>query len=274
MGNEITITIPTLNSEQTLEWTLLSLKNQFDCRVRIIVVDSGSSDHTLDLCKVFNVEVMYAEPGNMYRAINKGLDSATTNWVGYLNSDDCVYLNSFSRLIDYGDKISADIVYGGCDFIDYENRFIHSYAPAYPGELLSNLLTGHLGFAQPASIFQKEVFQKLQGFNKEFSLAADLDFFLRAAAAKFRFGYVNGPPVACFRVRRGQLSQNQAKMTEQIARIQARYNSPRYWYQVNLAHWRLRNLPQYAVRILRRYQLSKKIQIVKTLDAYDYQDQD
>jgi glycosyltransferase involved in cell wall biosynthesis len=270
----ITIAIPTLNSDQTLEWTLLSLKNQFDCRVRIIVVDSGSTDNTLELCKFFNVEVMYVEPGNMYRAINTGLERATTAWLGYLNSDDCVYLNSYSRLIEYGEKVSADIVYGGCDFIDNENRFIHSYTPAYPDELLSNLLSGQMGFAQPAAIFQKKVFQKLEGFNEEFTLAADLDFFLRAATTKFRFGYWSGPPVACFRVRQGQLSQNHTKMTDQITRIQANYDNPRFRYTVSLANWRLRNLPQYAVRILRRYQLSKKFQIAKTLDTYDYKDRE
>ena len=236
------------------------------------MVDSGSTDSTLDLCGRHQVEVLYAAPGNMYRAVNVGLENASSPWVGYLNSDDSVYLNSYSRLISYGEKIAADIVYGACDFIDTENRFIHSYLPAYPKELLAHFYMGHLGFAQPAAIFRGDIFQNLNGFKEQYSLTADLDFFLRAALEKFKFGYLIGPPVACFRVSSGQLSQNHSEMDGQIKLIQRNIDNRNLRNQLHIAKGRLRNIGQYTVRILRRYQLSKKIKFVRTLDAYDYKD--
>lgn len=44
---DIGVVVPTLNNAKTLEWTLLALKSQEGCRVKIIVVDSGSTDETL-----------------------------------------------------------------------------------------------------------------------------------------------------------------------------------------------------------------------------------
>lgn len=272
MTNEITIVVPTLNSDRTVEWTLFSLQKQDGCRVKIIVVDSGSTDSTLELCKLYDVEVLYCPPGNMYRAINVGLQQATTSWVGYLNSDDLVYPKSYLRLIELGNKKTADIVYGGCDFIDSENRFIHSYTPGLPNELLAQLLTSQLSFAQPATIFRRNVFEDLGGFDEKYTLAADLDFFLRAIKNKYVFGYLAGPPVACFRVSRGQLSQYRPAMIEEVDSIKSVHDEKLLLERVYVVRWKARNIFQYVVRILRGYQLSSKIRLVKTLDVNNYQD--
>lgn len=92
MGNtsdaDIGVVVPTFNSAKTLEWTLLALKSQEDCRAKVIVVDSGSTDETLEICARHKVRTEYDQPGNMYRAINVGMRLIDTEWVTYLNSDD------------------------------------------------------------------------------------------------------------------------------------------------------------------------------------------
>ena len=66
----ITYVIPTLNSASTLDMTLFSLKSQRDINLEILVVDSGSTDKTLEICKKWNIKSIYVEAGNMYKAIN------------------------------------------------------------------------------------------------------------------------------------------------------------------------------------------------------------
>jgi glycosyltransferase involved in cell wall biosynthesis len=59
---KVTYVVPTLNSAATLEMTLLSLKSQRDVDLSILVIDSGSTDGTLDICKHWDVKTIYAEP--------------------------------------------------------------------------------------------------------------------------------------------------------------------------------------------------------------------
>ncbi len=262
----MSIVIPTLNSASTLRSTLFSLKEQIGCACEIIVVDSGSSDETPRICELFNVPMLWAAPGNMYSAINIGLRAAKNDWVTYLNSDDLVYPMSYARLLRKGIQEHADVTYGFCDFVDKEGRFLYSYAPGYPYELLHHLVNTQLSFAQPASIFRKEFFDELGGFNEYYKLAGDLDFFLRAIVLGKRFILLPPPTVACFRVHKGQSSGNYSTMIDEIYRIQVKHRKSGFFGRLSTIHWRLRNLPNYLARIMRIYSMHGKSGRYRTLD--------
>lgn len=182
--------------------------------IRIIVVDSGSTDGTLDICKRWDVEVLYTEPGNIYRAINVGLNRCDTEWLGYINSDDWLYLNSLERLIEQGNISKADVVYGRCDFTDDCGRFIYSFTPPQPSQLISIFKAGtvSLGFAQQSAIFRNSLYRKLQGFNEDYRLGSDKEFYFRAIKLDATFEFMSGLPVTCFRIHKNQLSNKQANL--------------------------------------------------------------
>lgn len=172
---EIGVVVPTLNSAKTLEWSLLALNSQEGCQVKIIVVDSGSSDETLEICARHKVRAEYDPPGNMYRSINVGMCLLDTEWVTYLNSDDIVYRDSYSRLMELGNRSRADVVYGHSDYIDWNGCFLYSFSAAHP-LLLSGLIhSGLLQFAQPAAIFRKVVYEDLKGSSEKYCAIADFD---------------------------------------------------------------------------------------------------
>ena len=62
-SSSISCVVPTLNSAETLETTLLSLKSQRDASVEITVADSGSDDGTLEICQS-GVEALLVPPAN------------------------------------------------------------------------------------------------------------------------------------------------------------------------------------------------------------------
>ena len=232
----------------------------------LIVADSGSTDDTLNLCRRYDARLVYVPPGNMYRAINEGLRLATTHWLTYLNSDDTVYPYSYARLMKLGVDTESEVVYGSCDFVDWEGRFIHSYTPGLPDEILQQFLQSQLSLAQPASIFTQKLFDELGGFNEQYVLASDLDFFLRAALERRHFSMMSGETVACFRLHRNQSSQNTQRMMGEIADIQERFASSRRTFTLDTLKWRSRNLPNYVVRILRYWCLTGHLRLVKTMD--------
>ena len=259
--------VPTLESARTLEMTLLSLASQRDVEVKIFVVDSGSADATLDICRRWNVATIYAEPGNMYRAINAGLARLDCEWLAYLNSDDWLLPGSFQRLIELGESTKADVVYGNCDYCDGAGRFVYGFTAARPDQLPPLFRLARMGFAQPAAIFRRSLYQSLNGFDEGFRFKADADFFIRALRSNARFAHLDGPSVACFRLHERQLSNRKREsIGEEGERL---FNAPALaadW--LALAGWQTRNLPNYFIRIVRESLLSKRLRFPRSVEPY------
>ena len=267
--SEISYVIPTLNSAATLDMTLLSLRSQKDVEVDVIVVDSGSTDGTLDICKRWDVKTLYAEPGNMYRAINTGLQECDTEWLGYVNSDDWLYPDSVNRLTTFGKHTKADIVYGSCDYTDGYGRFVYSMSAARPEQLLSLFRIGIFGFAQPAAIFRNRVYQKLKGFKEDYSLSSDADFYLRALLSNLKFSRFSGESISCFRIHENQLTNKKREAMEaEKQQIYSTIQPAQLQDWVVFTQWRLNNLPHYVMRLLRQSLLAGKMKITKSTDIY------
>jgi glycosyltransferase involved in cell wall biosynthesis len=254
----IGVVVPTLNSAATLPWTLCALRDQRDVTVELIVADSGSVDATLEICKHWDVPAIYVPPGNMYRAINAGLRQVDTEWVTYLNSDDFVYPQSYARLLAYGEQQHASLVYGDCDLMDYEGRFLFMVKAPPPRRVagmvrLSTRFNGRLGFKQPAAIYQRTAFQELGGFDEKYRLIADYDFFFRLVMSGRSIAKLHRPTVAAFRLHAGQLSGRESSNLrgemEAFQKASSVKASPFDW--LDELYWRLQNSPIYVWRLSR-----------------------
>jgi glycosyltransferase involved in cell wall biosynthesis len=268
----ISCVVPTRNSAATLATTLLSLRSQQNIALQVLVMDSDSTDGTQEICRQWNVPVQNIEAGNMYRAINAGLRECTTKWLTYLNSDDWLYTDSYARLMDYGEKLTADIVYGNCDYTDWQGRFVFSFAAAYPEQLLPLFRLGRMAFAQPAAIFRRELYEQLGGFDEGFRYKADADFFIRAIRAGARLAWLNGPAVACFRLHEHQFSNRaDRRLNDEAARI---FEAPEMKAglrdHLTLWQWQSRNLPHYLIRIVRASLLSRRLRFPRTIETYTH----
>ncbi len=257
----ISCVVPTLNSAATLDTTLLSLRMQKDVDVQILVVDSGSTDSTLEICQRWNVPSIYEPPGNMYQAINSGLRQCTTEWITYLNSDDWVYTDSYARLLAHGQEKKAQLVYGHHDFVDEQGRFICSLTAAKPHHILPLFRSGELGFIQPAAIYRRSLYMQLNGFDERYALCADGDFFIRAALSGAPFARLNSAPVVAFRMHQKQQTQKKwAALAQEKQQIATALVQPPSALDLALkAWWRLRNIPHYSIRLLRMSLLAQRI---------------
>jgi len=270
-GKLLTVVIPTLNSAGTLDQTLSSLCAAGE--IRVIVCDSFSTDGTLDICNRWNVEVVSFPPGNMYAAINQGLRRADTPWLAYVNSDDWVYTSAYRKMLAKAAARSSDIVYGGADYVDGSGRLLFYFRPS-PGNAAPGILrAGYQPFCQPATLFRRDVYEALNGFDERYRAASDFDFFCRAALSNRTFSRVITDPVAAFRLHNRQLSVTKPHLDrDERAAMKGRLNIGRSMADRRAAFsWRLSNIPCYAARILRTWQLSGKLRLEKssTPQCYD-----
>lgn len=121
---KLSIIVPVYNmvSGGKLANCLESLVNQDMTDYEIIAVDDKSTDNSLDLLNEYHdrypdkVRVI-ASPvnGRQGTAKNLGLNVATGEWVGFIDSDDWVSKSMFSKLLRKAEETGADIV--GCDYL-------------------------------------------------------------------------------------------------------------------------------------------------------------
>ena len=265
------IVIPTLNSTNTLEWTLLNLsklKSMGIC-ANIIVVDSGSTDGTLEIVKKYGFKCLYFPKGNMYAAINHGLRVGRSYWCTYINSDDILYPKGFAYLLKEVSNTSPDIGYGNIDYIDGDGRFLHGWSSP-PSSDLGALFDGWMmPIPQPGTIFSRGIFERLDGFRERFKYSADYDFFLRAYLINAKFVKKNGRPVAAFRIHRDQISQKRSvdMRKEHLESYSQTTKNATTLVRRKFAIFRVktRNIPNYIIRIIRWYYLNKSLKIPKCL---------
>ena len=114
----ISIVIPVYNSEEFLEDTLNSIKNQTYKYFEVICVDDGSTDNSLNIIKRFadsDKRFNYYQQQNQYAGIarNSGMDIAKGKYILFLDSDDLFEKNMLSVLVASAEKYNTDIVLFG-----------------------------------------------------------------------------------------------------------------------------------------------------------------
>src|SRR5882757_10139254 len=84
----LSIVIITKNEAHIIDNTLQSLKELTD---DIIIVDSGSTDATLDICRRYNARIIETEWMGYGATKNIGNAAAANNWILSLDADEAIY---------------------------------------------------------------------------------------------------------------------------------------------------------------------------------------
>ena len=89
--NLITIVTVVKNSEQTIEKCIQSVLEQKYDNFEYIVIDGGSTDKTKEILEKYKKKIhkVISEKDNgIWDAMNKGLNLASGDIIGFLNADD------------------------------------------------------------------------------------------------------------------------------------------------------------------------------------------
>jgi len=88
--NQVTVVIPTYNSEKTIENTLNSIYKYFN---KIIIVDANSSDMTIEISKKYKIKIIKSMKGRGPQLV-LGAENANTDWIFFLHSDTTINKNN------------------------------------------------------------------------------------------------------------------------------------------------------------------------------------
>ena len=120
---KLSIIVPVYNmaSDKKLEYCMDSLVNQSMEDYEIIAVDDCSTDNSLAILKEYEkhfpdkVRAIHSEVNrHQGGAKNIGMKQAKGDWVGFIDSDDWITPDMYSKLIARAEETGADLV--GCDY--------------------------------------------------------------------------------------------------------------------------------------------------------------
>lgn len=188
---KISIITPSYNQGAFIEETILSVLNQNYPNLEYLVIDGGSTDETVDVLKKYasrlNYWVSERDRGQSH-ALNKGLQIATGDIVGYLNSDDCllkealyVVARTFNDLreksgrpaILSGDALLGDTIANSKDTFFSQHR----------DWSLSGVAAGYGICPQPSTFWTKSDIL----FDEQLKFCMDFDYWVKLVHANYQY---------------------------------------------------------------------------------------
>ncbi|MGZ5551627.1 MAG: glycosyltransferase family 2 protein, partial [Nitrososphaeraceae archaeon] len=115
MKDKISIIIPVYNGVKYLPKCIDSVLNQTYKNLEIILVDDGSTDESGKICDTYSlkdnrIKVVHKQNGGLSDARNTGLKIATSEYIGFVDSDDFIESDMYEILLKTLYAYDADIV--------------------------------------------------------------------------------------------------------------------------------------------------------------------
>ncbi|WP_165253261.1 glycosyltransferase family 2 protein [Adlercreutzia sp. ZJ304] len=194
----LSIVVVTLNASSALRLTGESICCQDFDNFECIFVDGKSIDDTVIKLKEISAslsqkgitaELISEKDNGIYDAMNKGINLTRGKWLYFLNAGDCLWnSNTLSRVCAVLKTTSSEIVYGDIGIASKDATRCVDVRKAEP---LKNIKT-RMPFCHQASFIRSDLL-KAGGYNCNYRIAADYEFFLSVYLDSRSFEYLDFP---------------------------------------------------------------------------------
>lgn len=172
MGKLISVIVPIYRSEEYLDKCISSIVGQTYQNLEIILVDDGSPDKCPDMCDRWaeedcRIKAIHKVNGGPSSARNAGIESASGDYLSFVDSDDWIALDLFERVMKIFDENDPDIVTFDCNRIN-EKGEIYASTENIEASLISSekaiheLLKGNINNYAVNKVYKKHVFEGIR----------------------------------------------------------------------------------------------------------------
>ena len=146
---DFSIIIPVYNAEKTLSKCLDSICKQSFSNYEVVLIDDGSTDQSLNICKRYEIQnktfrVYHQENAGPSAARNVGLGTAEGEWICFVDSDDSIEANYLQDIWDAAKRFDSDILFLGHNKVN-ENGVKETFLP---GEVMETNIKTALALSE------------------------------------------------------------------------------------------------------------------------------
>ena len=111
---KISVIVPIYNVEQYLYQCIDSIIAQTYTNLEIILVDDGSTDSSGEICDKYasvdcRIVVIHKKNGGLSEARNAGINVATGDYIGFVDSDDYIFPDTYRGMIEACENNNCEI---------------------------------------------------------------------------------------------------------------------------------------------------------------------
>lgn len=177
---KVSIVSATYNSEKSIEACLRSVREQDYPNIEHIVIDGASNDKTLQILEANKAgigKLISEKDDGIYDALNKGIEAATGDVIGFLHSDDLfAHKSVISHYVELF-KNGFAAVYSDLNYVSQDlGRTIRKWRS---GEYKEGMFKRGWMPPHPTFYVRKEVYAKFGKFNTDLRISADYECMLR-----------------------------------------------------------------------------------------------
>jgi len=180
---KISIITATYNCATTLRDTIKSISRQTARQhIEYIIIDGNSNDGTLQIIKDYSNQIDHwiSETDNgIYDALNKGIQKATGDWIGFLHADDIfAHDHVIEKIIAAAENKEINAIYGDLQYVQQlpPHKVIRQWTSQsfQPKLLKRGWMPPH-----PTVYITRNHYKTIGSFNTNYQISADYDLMLR-----------------------------------------------------------------------------------------------
>lgn len=198
----VDVVIPAYNADRFILETIQSVLDQTYLPRKIIIVDDGSTDNTVEIVKSLEsdlIKLISIKNGGVSRARNIGIKASDADFIAFLDADDIwAPYKIEAQLRQINSNPSSAVCYSGSQLIDEEGNEIENALgePYVRGQVFEDIVYYERPIYGSASsvIVSRDVLLKTDLFDETMQFSEDVDLWARLALLT-EFDYVIQPHV-------------------------------------------------------------------------------
>lgn len=217
LEGKISVIVPIYNSENDLDQCIESIVNQTYKNLEIILVNDGSKDNSVNICKKWEskdsrIILIDKQNEGVAKARNDGLKKATGDYIGFVDHDDFIEPEMYETMLKDMQEHNADIVMCSSTGINEDGASTKAY-PNYKSfeieknDLIKRMLQYEKIFCSSvwSKLYKREVIGNLK-FDTEIILGDDY-YFNGIAYTNIKKLYYDEKSLYNYRIREGSISR-------------------------------------------------------------------